>query len=132
MQSLHDTGGVMYVPVDSDRIFLRRLMDRTEAEEFLSRIWTIGIIEETNAKLLRAKYIEAMHTHDPMEWVRVINTARARAAALPNSRTARLSETERSFWENAKRYLHTELALALGIEVNDVENYIISYIEKAE
>lgn len=132
MQSLHDANGIMYIPVDSDKVFLRRLMNRAEAEDFLSHIEAIGIIEESNAKLLRAKYIEAMHTHEPMEWVRVIKTVQARAAALPNSRTARLSETERSFWENAKRYLHTELALALGMEVGDMESYITSYIEKAE
>ncbi len=132
MQSLHDANGMIYIPVDSDCIFIRRLLDRKGAEELLATITSIGVIEETNAKLLRAKYIEAMKTHDPHEWVRVIKTVYARAAALSNSRTARLSETERSFSENAKRYLYTELALALGKEAREMESYITSYIEQAE
>ena len=132
MQSLHDPNGVIYIPIDSDRIFLRRLLDRKEAEELLAAITSIGVIEETNAKLLRAKYIEAMKTHDPREWVRVIKTVYSRATAPSNSRTVRLSETERSFAENAKRYLYTELALALGKEAREMESYITSYIQKAE
>ncbi len=129
MQSVHDSNGVMYIPVDSDRIFLRRLMSREEAEQLVQAIPIVDVIKEPNAKLLRAKYIEAMRTHEPLEWVRVIKTVYARIAALPASRSARLSETERSFFENAKRYLYTELSLALGMEIRDVEAYFTSRIE---
>lgn len=132
MQSVHDANGVMYVPVDSDCVFIRRLLNRQEAEELLSAISSIEMIEEPNAKLLRAKYVEAMRTHAPLEWIRVIKTVHARIAALPNSRSARLSETERSFLENAKRYLYTELALALGKDTKDMENYIATYMKIAE
>lgn len=132
LQSTHDSNGVMYVPVDNDCIFMRRLFNRREAEDFLPTIPSIPVIEESNAKLLRNKYTEAMRTHAPKEWVRVIKTVYTRAMALSATRSARLSETERSFSETAKRYLYTELALALEKDPHDMENYLVTYFEKAE
>ena len=129
MQSIHDQNGVIYVPVDSDCVFLRRLLNREEAEALLDEIPAVGTIEESNAKLLRSKYTEAMRTHEPLEWVRVIKTVYQRMTS-PTSRTQRISETERSFSDNAKRYLHAELALALGLHEQDMETYIADHIQK--
>ncbi len=129
LHSLHDRNGVSYIPVDSDKVFLRRLLNREEAQRLMDEIDQISVIEESNAKQLRAKYMEAMHTHQPLEWVRVIKTVYKRMNLDP-SRPQRLSETERSFAENAKRYLYTELALALGLQENEMESYITNYIQK--
>ena len=108
---------------------MRRLLNRAEAEELLDRIPFVRTIDEPNAKLLRAKYTESMRTHDPLEWVRVIKTVYLRMTS-PTSRTQRISETERSFSDNAKRYLHAELALALGLHEQDMETYIADHIQK--
>ncbi len=129
MQSIHDRNGVMYIPVDNDKVFLRRLLNREEAEALISQIPSVEAIDEPNAKLLRNKYQEAMRMHDPVEWVRVIKTVYRRTLGDAH-RAQRLSETERSMSENAKRYLYTELALALGREAGEMEAYIIDRIEK--
>ncbi len=129
MRPVHDPNSVIYIPVDSDAIFLRRLLNREEAEKLLDRIPFVRTIEEPNTKQLRAKYIELMRMHDPLEWVRVIKTVYARMNT-PTSRTQRLSETERSFSDNAKRNLHAELSLALGVPEGEMERYITEYIQK--
>lgn len=129
MQSIHDQNGVIYVPVDSDCVFLRRLLNREEAEALLDEIPAVGTIEESNAKLLRSKYTEAMRTHEPLEWVRVIKTVYRRTGEKAG-RAQRLSETERSFAESAKRYLYSELALALGLQDTDMESYITEHIRR--
>ncbi len=129
VQSVHDSNGVMYIPVDSDRVFLRPLLSREEAESFLHRIPSVEAIEEPNAKQLRAKYVECMHTHRPEEWVRVIKTVWKRANS-PMRRNQHLSETERNFAENAKRYLYAELGLALGKSACEMEAYITDFIER--
>ncbi|MBQ9774149.1 MAG: CarD family transcriptional regulator [Clostridia bacterium] len=129
MQSVHDRNGVMYIPVDNDKVFMRRLLRREEAEGLIERIPSVEVIDEPNSKLLRTKYLEAMHTHSPEEWVRVIKTVYARTTRTTN-RIQRLSETERSLSESAKRYLYTELALALGMQEKEMEGYITSRIEK--
>ena len=128
LQSLHEKNSVMYIPVDSEGVFLRPLLGRDDAKALLDSIPQVEAIDEPNAKLLRARYLEAMRTHEPTEWVRVIKTARRRMAC--STRTRRLSETERSFLENARRYLCTELRLALGRSEAEMAQYVDEKTEK--
>ncbi len=111
LQSMHDNNGLMYVPVDNETVFLRLLMNREEANALIEEIAVIEPIKEPNAKMLRNRYVDAMRTHQPREWVRVIKTVQLRMNSMVG-RAQRISETERSFYENAKRFLKTELALA--------------------
>ncbi len=129
IRSLHEVGGLTYIPVDSDCIFLRRLLNREEAHALIDSIPSVEEIEEENGKLLRAKYLDAMRTHDPVEWIRVIKTVHRRANA-PFKRNQRISETERNLSDSAKRYLHTELALALELPVSGMEAYITEQLAK--
>ena len=46
-----------------------------------------------------------------------------------SSRAQRISETERGFAEDAKRYLYAELSLALDIPVGEMEQYIRNHFE---
>ena len=72
-----------------------------------------------------------MHTHAPSEWVRVIKTVRKRMERFAGaSRNQRISETERSFAEDAKRFLYSELSLALNVPVGEMEQYISRHIER--
>ena len=131
LHSLHDTSSVMYVPVNSETVFLRGLIAKEAAESLMKRISDIEEIHEPNAKLLRAKYVDTMRMHDPEEWVRVIKTVRGRICRLEkHSKTQRISDTERSFAEDAKRYLYTELSLTLGVPREEIEARIRGEVEK--
>ena len=123
--------GVLYVPTDSETVFLRRLLTADEAEQLLNEIPGVTAFEEPNAKALRLRYTEAMHTHAPSEWVRVIKTVRQRMEHFAGaSRTQRISETERGFAEDAKRFLYSELSLALNVPMGEMEQYILRHIER--
>ncbi len=130
LRSLHDPNGVIYVPVNSEAVFLRPLLSKAEAEALLREIPALPAFEEPNAKALRGRYIESMKKHDPAEWVRVIKTVHERIHALAKiSRTQRISDTERSFAEDAKRYLFAELSLALDVPLKRMEEYIKTQLE---
>jgi len=129
LNPIHDRSSTIYLPVDCDSIFVRRLLGAEEAKQLIDEIPDIPKIGETNSKLLRAAYLDAMRSHAPKNWVRVIKTVYQRS--VQNTRPSqRLSETERSFSENAKRNLYAELALALGMQETDVETYLIDHLEK--
>ena len=128
LHSLHEPNGVMYIPVNSDTVFLRRLLTKEEAQSLVQEIPEVSPIVEPNAKALRVKYAESMRKHDPTEWVKVIKTVYQRGRALPSS--SRISETERTFAEDAKRYLNVELSLALEVPVQEMEHYIQPYMEQ--
>ncbi len=129
LTSIHDRNGKMYIPVDSDQIFLRPLLNRGEAEALVSRIPSVETFEEPTAKLLRVRYLEAMRTHLPEEWVRVIKTVYSRMQSC-TSRNQRVSDSERAFAESAKRYLYAELALALDLPEGDMESYLTCRLQK--
>lgn len=122
LRSLHDANGVIYLPTDCTTVFMRRLLTRREAEDLIRSVPAIQPLEAEDAKALRAKYTETMKKYDPTEWVRVIKTVLQRKRRLAEtSRSQRLSETERSFADDAKRYLYTELSFALDLPADQVE-----------
>ena len=55
LRSLHDPSGVIYVPVNSDSVFLRRLLTREEAEALLARLSPLmsAMFRETNPAPLK-------------------------------------------------------------------------------
>lgn len=130
MRSLHDSSGVIYLPTDCDAVFLRGLISKEEAEKLLTEIAELPPIDAPDAKTLRERYVAAMRKHDPREWVRVIKTVYLRARRLAQvSRTQRLSETERSYADDAKRFLYSELSLSLNVPAAEMENYISRCVE---
>lgn len=131
MRSLHDANGVIYVPVNSETVFLRPLLTREEAKALIAQMPSVEPLDEPNAKALRLKYVETMRLHDPVEWVRVIKTVTKRIKALAAVSTAqRISDTERSFAEDAKKYLYTELSIALDLPLQEVEPYVRAQMEE--
>lgn len=121
LRSLHDANGIIYLPVDCTAVFLRPLISREEGEALLRDHAALRPLEAPDAKALRAAYQEAMKTYEPREWLRVVKTVSERARRLAGaSRTQRLSETERSIGEEARRYLLTELSVVLEQPVEQI------------
>ena len=127
LRPLHDQNSVMYVPVDSDCVFLRTLITREEAERLMGEIPSVAPIVEGNAKLLRERYRACMSCYDPLEWIRVIKTAYARITAK-RAPCRRISDTERGIYETAKRLLSTELALATDTSVEQMEAFVMQNV----
>jgi LmbE family N-acetylglucosaminyl deacetylase len=88
------------------------------------------ILSEFRGMQCKVKYAEAMSKHDPVEWVRVMKTVYGRSHhPARQTKAQRISDTERSFAEDARRYLYTELSLILGIPVSEMEGYIKRHVE---
>ena len=123
LRSIYNKNGLLYVPVDSDKIYMRPILKKAEAEELVNKIPNLEEICEEDAKKLRATYVELLNSHLPHNWVRIIKTVRTR---LRNSisKGQRVSDTERNVAESAKRFLNSELALALELDEAEVEDYI--------
>ena len=129
LRPLKNKSGVVYVPVDSDKVYLRRILNRDEAEALVNEIPSVEEISAEDSKKLRTAYADLLKTHLPKDWVRIIKTVRSRLTdAIP--RGLRISDTERNAAESARRFLHTELALALQLDESEVESYIESRLSK--
>ena len=126
MKPIHDRNSINYVPVDSNGIFVRRLLDREAACALLEQIPSIEPFCEPNAKQLRLKYLEAMRSHEPSEWVRVIRTVCTRMQGI-DGKAVRVSDSERGFMEAAKRNLLAELTMALEEDAQQIECALLRF-----
>jgi CarD family transcriptional regulator len=125
---MHDQNCVMYVPVDSNCVFLRALITREELEALVEQIPVIDPIGYDNAKALKNGYQACMSAHIPTEWIRVLKTVYLRLHDEKNP-NRRLSDTERTTCETAGKYLLTEVSLALGVTVQQAREYLACHLQ---
>ncbi len=129
MNSAYDASSVMYVPVDSDCVFLRALITAEEAQALLEEIPRMKLIEEENAKQLRERYQTLMRKYMPADWGLVLKTVQARLDE-PRPIARRISETERSYAETAKRNLCTELSIVLQIPQAEITEQVMRAVRE--
>ncbi len=128
LHSLHGGNNTAYVPFDGASSLIRAVMTKAEIDLLIAKIPSIELFDECPLKLLKEKYAISIRSGDPCQWVKVIKTVHDRTV---NGRDGgkKVSDAEKVYAENAKRFLHMELSIVLGIPCEDVENYIAARIK---
>ena len=107
-------------PVSNEKVHIRHVMTKEDAEAFFSLLPTLPALEGSSAKQLRDAYIASVKSGDPTAWGRILRTYRARLH-LAEAKLARVTDAERNFYEQALRLLGAEIALALSISLSEAE-----------
>ena len=105
LQPVYAKGSVVYIPIDNEKIIMRKVMTREQVNELIDHIPEIETIGERNDKLREERFKECMRHYDCEEWIKVIKTLYERLKA-------------------AEDQLYCEFSMALGIERNQVEEFI--------
>lgn len=118
-------GGVLYIPADNPRIFLRAVISAEEANRLIDAIPTIEgeAFHSRSAQELSAHYEQALRTHDCADLIRLTASIYAKKQDLA-SRKKRMGRVDEHFMKKAKDSLNGEFAIALGIPREDVPAYI--------
>jgi len=116
--------GTYFAPVDSNA-FMRRVMSREAAEAFIDTIPSIepAVCNDNRFNHVDAFYKELFKQHSCEALVSIVKGLRGRMA----DRKTKSSRAEATM-KRAKDILHGELAIALGLDISEVENYITSRI----
>lgn len=119
--------GTYFTPVDSGA-FMRPVMSRDEAEALIDAIPGIepAICNDSRFNHVDAFYRELFKLHTCEALVSIVKGLRERMS----ERKTKSSRAEATM-KRAKDILHGELAVALGMELGDVEDYIASRIGEA-
>ncbi|MCI8586549.1 MAG: CarD family transcriptional regulator [Lachnospiraceae bacterium] len=126
---LNIKGNRVYFPVDKKDANARRLITRQEAWALLDEMQDIQEIWITNEKLREDSYKQALNSCDYRQWVAIIKT-------LYNRRKARVSQgkkigaTDERYLKLTEDALYGELAFVMGKEKNEMEPFIIRYMEE--
>ena len=124
----YQSGSTVYVPVDSSKDSLRKVLSREEAEELIGTIPEIPLIDIENDKLTEQTYKECMRTNRCEEWVRIIKTIYLRKQKRIQA-GRKVTAVDAKYFHLAEESLYGELAVALDMNREDVEAYITGEID---
>ena len=121
--------GVIYAPVDSQKVPIRPVISRQEAEDLIDLIPSIQA-EACHAPTLQAlaqHYQSAVCSHDCRELLELMMSIYAKRRQA-EAQKRRLGMMDEQYAKQAKRLLHGELSVALDIPFDEVEDYISARI----
>ncbi len=127
MQPIHNTNGTVYLPIDSTKAVIRKVMSKDEANKLIRDIPDIKELAVPDEKRREASYKEALKTCSVYAWVSIIKALYARK----NERQAmgkKITALDERYLKAAEHELYGELSIALGIPQDDMGPYLQSHI----
>lgn len=129
MTPIDDDSLIISVPIENKTGYLRDIIKKDEAEELISNIPNISVIENINDKNIELKYRELLNNNTHEDLVKIIKTSYLRNKnRLDNNKKA--SEKDNNFFILAEKYLYNELSISLNKSTSDIKNYIFMKVNK--
>ncbi|MCI8398227.1 MAG: hypothetical protein HFF90_02345 [Oscillibacter sp.] len=121
--------GVIYTPVDNQKVPMRPVISADEAEALIDLIPSIqaNICRAPSVQAQAQRYQSAMRSSDCRDLVEVVKSIYAKRRQAESQRR-RLGMTDERYMKQAERLLYGELSVALGIPFEDVQGYIASRV----
>jgi len=121
---------VIYTPVDT-KVFMRPVLRRAQAQQLIEQIPSIReeARMERSLTLLKEHYEAYFASHTCEDLVQLIKSVYSKNQAA-RAQDRKLSQVDQKYKKRAEDLLHGELAVALGIEPEQVEEYICRALEK--
>ena len=122
----------IYYPVDREKDGrARRTITRAEAEQLLNEIPRIALIEVVNNKMREDIYKQTLYSGDCRNWVALIKTLFLRRQDRLRQ-GKRIASVDERYMKMAEEALYREMAFALGKSKEEMEHFIIDYIENRQ
>lgn len=117
----------IYAPVDNVTVAMRSIISKDEIEDLFQTMASIETDEISNDKLREAKCKDALRSCDYIEWIKVIKMLYNRKQDRI-SQGRKLGQVEERLMHSASDNLHGELAVALDMPKEEVEEYILEHM----
>lgn len=124
--------GTVYTPVDTT-VFMRPIISKEEAHTLIKQIPSIqaDIYENRNLRFLNEHYQSYLQSHDCADLVQLIKAVYAKKQSAVE-KGKKIGQTDARYMKRAEDMLHSELAVALGIDREQVVEYIDETIKENE
>ena len=125
LEPLYQTGTIT-TPVDNDKVFTRPVITRDEAIDLIDQIPSIEAkaYHNQNLQQLENHYRTQLGAHDCLSLLRVTMSA-YRKKAEREEKKLKFGAVDRRYMERAENLLFGELAVALGIEKDSVQQFMM-------
>ena len=118
---------VIFTPIDNDRVVMRPLISKEEAEALIARLGEIEKVAVAVEKYRKDAYREAIREGAPEGFVKIIKTVRARREVFRKTRR-RVPDLDNDFEFTAKNCLYGELCTVLGIPREEIHRIVTESI----
>lgn len=131
LEPLYFKGNTVYTPIDNEKAAMREVITKEEAWKLIDKIPDIETIITEADKKPETGYKEIMGRYECRGWIQIIKTLYLR-------KQGRLSEGRKNiarddiFLKTAQDFLFGELAVALGMEKESVETFVVERMKKHE
>lgn len=127
LKPLYNEGATLYVPVGVEQRQIRRVISPNEAKELIDDMENIDVLNIKDEKQRENMYKKALFQNQCREWVSLIKTSYLRKKERISVGKKVINVDER-YLNNAERFLCGELAVALGIPKEKVQEFIAERI----
>lgn len=124
-----NAGGRVFMPVDNEKISMRPVLTREEAEELVNEIAEIEPIWIPEEKSREMLYKEFLRSCDCRKLIQMIKTLYLRKLSR-EEQGKRVTAVDDKYFQLAETHLYAELAVSLGLERSEVGEYIHRNIEE--
>ncbi len=113
------------IPVDNDKIYMRPVISKKRAEEIIDEIPHIdaSAYYSHNLNQLKEHYKEVMNSHDCLNIIEMAMSIHQKKREA-EARKKKLGAVDERFMKEAEELMFGELAAALDIPRDEVQNYI--------
>ncbi len=129
LKPVYSKSGVIYTPVDNEKVQLRSVISERDAEELIQSIPDIPTFEDCNDKMVEMKYKEAINTQDCKELVKIIKTIYEKQEAKTKE-GKKLGQIDERYRKQAEELLYSELAVVLDMDREAVKEYVEDRVVK--
>lgn len=131
LEPVFEKTSTIYTPVDNEKVIMRRIMNKEEAQKLIEHIREIDVVWVQEEKRREQTYKDAIRTYDSRSLVQIIKTLYLRKKGRINEGKKVLSSDEQ-YLRKAEELLYSEMSIALSIPRNQVEAYIMEAVKKQE
>lgn len=124
-------GRKIFTPVDNTKVIMRPVINEKEALELIDSMKDIDALWLADEKRREQIYKEAFQTCECREMVKIIKTIYLRKRSrLAEGRKVTVGDSR--YFQKAEDSLYGELAIALGMDIEQVKEFVIERVEQLE
>ncbi len=123
LQPVYNASETIYAKIGSDKISMRRSLTKTEAQRYIDEMKAAEVLWYANDKERDMEFKKILKSGDCKEWIKMVKGL-YHTKKQKEMDGKKLSQADANIFQKAEKLLYGELALALGLNVEEMPSYI--------
>lgn len=128
LKPLGDLNSTIMIPVDNDKVKMRAVISKEEAESILDSIDSLEYNWISDRKLRNEDLRQVIKIGDPVELTKIVKTLVLKSKECKEEGRKFIATDTRAL-ADAEKLLFSEFSISLGVDVEDVEKILLEKID---